>query len=89
MNVEFHYALGIAAGENRPEGVFQLILQLISNPAVNDWPLAARRTEIEKVRPVCLQVSKEKKAAHHAGVVGVLFCPPVVFAKDRLSRLFF
>jgi len=32
-----------------------------------DWPLVVSRTEIEKVRLVCLQVSKEEKAAHHAG----------------------
>jgi len=55
---------------------------------VNDWPLAASRTEIEKVRPFCLQVSEEEKAAHHAGLVGVLFSPSVVCTKDRLSRLF-
>jgi hypothetical protein len=71
------------------EGVFQLILQLISNPAVNDWPLAASRTEIEKVRPVCLQVSKEEKAAHHPGVDGIFFRPVIVFAKDRLSGFVF
>ena len=67
----------------------RLLLRPISNPAVNDWPLAASRTEIEKVRPVFLQVSEEQKAAHHAGLVGVLFSPAVVFAKDRSSRLFF
>ena len=31
-----------------------LILQPILKPAVNDLPLAASRTEIEKVRLVCL-----------------------------------
>ena len=71
------------------EGVFQLILQSILKPAVNDWPLAASRTEIEKARLFCLQVAEEEKAAHYAGVVGMLFRPVVVFAKDRLSRLFF
>ena len=65
-----------------------LVLQPILKLAVNDWPLAASRTEIEKVRPFCLQVSEEEKAAHHAGLVGVLFSPSVVCTKDRLSRLF-
>ena len=65
-----------------------LVLQPILKPAVNDWPLAPSRTEIEKVRPFCLQVSEEEKAAHHAGLVGVLFSPSVVCTKDRLSRLF-
>jgi hypothetical protein len=32
----------------------RLILQPISKPAVNDWPLVASGTEIEKVRPFCL-----------------------------------
>ena len=67
------------------EGVFQLILQSILKPAVNDWPLAASCTEIEKVRPVCVQVAKEEKATHHAGVDGIFFRPVIVFAKDRLS----
>ena len=65
----------------------KLILQPISKPAVNDWPLAASCTEIEKVRPVCLQVSEEEKATHHPGVGGIFFHPTVVFAKDRLSGL--
>ena len=40
--------------------------------------------------PPCLTVSiGNQKASHHAGSVGVFFRPTVVFAKDRLSRLFF
>ena len=66
-----------------------LILQPIPKPAVNDLPLVANLTEIEKVRPFLLQVSEEEKAPHHPGVVGVLFRPSVVFAKDCSSRLFF
>jgi hypothetical protein len=45
---------------------------------VNDLPLVANRTEIEKVRPFLLQVSEEEKAAHHAGLAGVFFRPTVV-----------
>src|SRR6516165_1303245 len=67
----------------------RLIFQPMLKPAVNDWPLAASRTEIEKVRPVRLQVSEEEKAAHHAGLVGVFFRPAVVCTKDRSSRHFF
>jgi hypothetical protein len=63
-----------------------LIFQPIPKPAVNDLPLVANLTEIEKVRPFFLQVSEEEKAAHHPGVVGVLFRPSVVFSKDRSSR---
>ena len=66
-----------------------LILQPIPKPAVNDLPLVANLTEIEKVRPFLLQVSEEEKTPHHPGVVGVLFRPSVVFAKDCSSRLFF
>ena len=41
-----------------------LIFQPIPKPAVNDLPLVANLTEIEKVRPFFLQVSEEEKAAH-------------------------
>jgi hypothetical protein len=57
---------------------------------VNDLPfVVANRTEIEKVRPFFLSVSEEEKAAHHPGVVGMFFCPSVVFADDGSSRFFF
>jgi hypothetical protein len=57
---------------------------------VNDLPLlVVNRTEIEKIRLFFLYVSEEEKAAHHPRVVGVLFRPSFVFAKDGLSRLFF
>ena len=56
---------------------------------MNDWPLVADRPEIEKTRPFCLQVSEEEKPAHHVGLIGVFFRPPLVFAKDRSFRLFF
>jgi hypothetical protein len=39
-----------------------LIFQPIPKPAVNDLPLVANLTEIEKVRPFFLQVSEEEKA---------------------------
>ena len=40
--------------------------------------------------PTFLPVSIGKeKAAHHAGLVGMCFRPPVVFGKDRSSRLVF
>src|SRR5215469_15712448 len=78
----------LALGRKRPVSQ-ALILQPILKPAVNDWPLAASRTKIEKVRPVCLQVSKEEKATHHAGVDGIFLRPVIVFAKDRLSGFVF
>jgi hypothetical protein len=36
------------------DNLFSLIFQPISKPAVNDLPLVANRTEIEKVRPFFL-----------------------------------
>jgi hypothetical protein len=55
---------------------------------VNNLPLAANRAKIEKVRLFILQVSEEQKAAHRDGIVGVLFRPSLVFAKESpLSSL--
>ena len=48
-----------AASVQRSPG---LIFQPIPQPAVNDLPLFANLTEIEKVRPFFLQVSEEEKA---------------------------
>jgi hypothetical protein len=49
----------------------------------------ANRTKIEKVGFFFLQLSEEEKAAHHPSVVGMFFCPFVVFAEDGSFRLFF
>jgi hypothetical protein len=48
-----HKSLTTKGCPSRRSGL-RLIFQPISNPAVNDWPLVASRTEIEKVRPFCL-----------------------------------
>jgi hypothetical protein len=86
----FRGRAGATLGGQAPgASIVCLIFQPISKPAVNDLPLVVNRTEIEKVRPCVLQVLEEAKAAHYAGVVGMLFRPSVVFAKDLPSCLFF
>jgi hypothetical protein len=64
---------------------------LPTDPEANRERFATSRRQPHGNRdgPTSLSVSIGEKAAHHPRVVGVLFRPSVVFAKDGLSRLFF